>query len=192
MKLEKDIAIFENVLDHAQCQSYIQHYEELSSMNLTLTRNESRDAPMHIKADTQAFLFESNVLHLSVKKGLFQDFLQNFWSCFTRYTTFYSLLEEAETHSIRSMKIQKTLPGQGYHKWHFESDTRDHSGRIVAWSVYLNTVEQGGETEWLYQGIRVPAIEGTLAIWPAGFTHVHRGNPPLSGEKYLMTGWVEY
>jgi hypothetical protein len=56
----------------------------------------------------------------------------------------------------------------------------------------LNTVEQGGETEWLYQGVRIPATQGTLVVWPAGYTHAHRGNPPLSGEKFLLTGWVEF
>jgi hypothetical protein len=64
--------------------------------------------------------------------------------------------------------------------------------RICSWGVYLNTVEQGGETEFLYQSLRIPAVEGNLVIWPAGYTHVHRGNPPLSGEKYLLTGWIEW
>lgn len=90
------------------------------------------------------------------------------------------------------MKIQKTLPGEGYHQWHFESDSRERSGRVASWGLYLNTVEEGGETEWLYQSVRVPATKGTLAIWPAGYTHTHRGNPPLSNEKYLLTGWIEY
>lgn len=90
------------------------------------------------------------------------------------------------------MKIQKTLPSEGYHVWHFESDTIDHASRIITWGLYLNTVEQGGETEFLYQSLRIPAIEGTLVMWPATYTHVHRGNPPLSGEKYLLTGWIEY
>jgi hypothetical protein len=29
-------------------------------------------------------------------------------------------------------------------------------------------------------------------IMPAGFTHTHRGNVPLSGDKYIMTSWLLY
>ena len=30
---------------------------------------------------------------------------------------------------------------------------------------------------------------GQLTIWPAGFTHNHRGNPPLEGQITYLTGW---
>ena len=57
--------------------------------------------------------------------------------------------------------------------------------------LYLNDVDDGGETEFLHQSKRVKPEEGTFLIWPAGFTHMHRGNPPLKGEKYIVTSWVE-
>jgi len=58
--------------------------------------------------------------------------------------------------------------------------------------IYLNDVEEGGETEFLYYARRIKPTQGTLLIWPAYFTHAHRGNPPLSNTKYIITGWIEF
>ena len=57
-------------------------------------------------------------------------------------------------------------------------------------AVYLNDVEEGGETEFLHQSVRVKPKKGRIVIWPAAFPYVHRGNQPLSGEKYLLTSWI--
>jgi hypothetical protein len=64
--------------------------------------------------------------------------------------------------------------------------------RVLVYSIYLNTVEDGGETEFLYQSQRVKPVKGRIVIWPAGFPYVHRGNPPLSGEKYIVTSWISF
>ena len=45
--------------------------------------------------------------------------------------------------------------------------------------------------EFLYQSKRFQPKRGQVLIWPGGFTHTHRGNPPLSGEKYIATSWLE-
>jgi hypothetical protein len=192
MKLIDHIGIFEGVLNTGQCAALIAHYERLAALNLSVTRQQIKDAAPHKKSDSSVYLLDPNVLYTTPDAGYLQPFMQAFWTCLDEYLAHYSVLGETEGFRVRSMKLQKTLPGQGYHVWHYESDTRDRCARIVAFGLYLNTVESGGETEWLYQSLRVPAVEGTLAIWPAAYTHVHRGNPPLSGEKYLLTGWLEY
>ena len=60
--------------------------------------------------------------------------------------------------------------------------------RILAAMIYLNDVEEGGETEFLYQKLKVKPRKGTILIWPGSYTHLHRGNPPMS-DKYIATGW---
>lgn len=49
-----------------------------------------------------------------------------------------------------------------------------------------------GETEFLYYPRRIKPKQGTLIVFPGAFTHAHRGNPPLSGDKYIITGWIEF
>ncbi|MGZ8358742.1 MAG: 2OG-Fe(II) oxygenase, partial [Telluria sp.] len=51
-------------------------------------------------------------------------------------------------------------------------------------------VEEGGETEFLYQERKVEARQGRLIIAPAGFTHSHKGNVARSGDKYVATSWI--
>jgi len=191
MKLEKDIATFEGVLTAEECQTLIDHYNRMADLNLSYSRLDLRDGIAHKKKDKASFLLEENSLRLTANTGYIKYFVDRLWACWSEYVSHYSILDDVGHFHIRMIKLQKTLPGEGYHQWHFESDNMDRAGRIAAWGCYLNTVDQGGETEWLYQGIRIPSIQGNLVIWPAAFTHTHRGNPPLSGEKYLLTGWIE-
>ena len=97
-------------------------------------------------------------------------------------------------HDIIVMKMQRTGPGGGYHVWHGEQGPGTHANRAVVYMLYLNDLDgEGGETEFLYQKMRVKPEENLMLVWPASFTHAHRGNPVL-GEthKYIVTGWFYY
>ena len=93
------------------------------------------------------------------------------------------------------MKMQRTGPGGGYHVWHGEQGPGAHANRVVVYMLYLNSIapEDGAETEFLYQKKRFSPAENTMVLWPASYTHAHRGNPVL-GEthKYIVTGWFYY
>lgn len=90
-------------------------------------------------------------------------------------------------------KVQKTPPKGGFHNWHCEhGPTMGSYRRIAVWLLYLTTHEGSGETEFLQQGIKFQPKKGTLVIWPAGFTHPHRGNPVYDKDKYIATGWFEF
>ena len=58
--------------------------------------------------------------------------------------------------------------------------------------IYLNDITGGGETEFLYQKRRIVPTVGTVVMWPAAYTHVHRGNTVLTEQdKYIVTGWYQ-
>ena len=107
------------------------------------------------------------------------------------YIEEFSTLQTENTNYINgSILIQKTEPSEGYHAWHTENGSWKLRARTFAWMIYLNDVEEGGETEFLYQKIRIKPKSNMGLLWPGGFTHTHRGNPPLSGTKYILTGWI--
>ena len=93
------------------------------------------------------------------------------------------------------LKLQKTIPGGGFHGWHCENGyfTNDlNKDRFLAWMVYLNDDYEGGETEFNYLSKRIKPKKGTLLMWPTGFTHTHRGGMVVSGNKYILTGWIYF
>jgi|MDTC01.2.fsa_nt_gb hypothetical protein len=104
---------------------------------------------------------------------------------------YVSHFREAASYSLHldAFNLQKTIPGQGYHAWHCEDSGLSRDRKLVV-MMYLNEDFEGGETEFLYQSKRIKPKTGQVIVWPANFTHTHRGNPPLTGEKYIATSWV--
>ena len=88
------------------------------------------------------------------------------------------------------IKLQRTPVGGGYSAWHCEAFDFINNGRVFTWILYLNSLPEGeGETEFFYQHKRIRPEKGTIVIFPAQYTHTHRGNPPLTTPKYIATGW---
>ena len=57
-------------------------------------------------------------------------------------------------------------------------------------TLYLNDVKEGGETEFYHQNLKVPPTQGSLVIFPAYFTHLHKGHVPISNDKYILNLWL--
>jgi hypothetical protein len=91
---------------------------------------------------------------------------------------------------IHDCKIKKIKCGAGFHAWHYENGDVSNSRRTFVVQIYLNDDFDGGETEFLYQNKREKASAGDVLVFPCQFTHVHRGNPPIDGDKYLVTSWA--
>jgi hypothetical protein len=94
----------------------------------------------------------------------------------------------------RNMKVQKYDHKKrgGFYKFHSEcSSSPGQVERLLVYTLYLNDVPAGeGETEFLYQGFRYEPKKGDLVVFPAAFTHTHRGNPVFTTDKYIATGWM--
>ena len=57
--------------------------------------------------------------------------------------------------------------------------------------IYLNDVNDGGETRFEYYDYNLKPEKGLLVIWPAYFTHLHYGLPSTE-TKYIATGWHRF
>jgi len=87
--------------------------------------------------------------------------------------------------------IQKYNPGEGYFLTHCE-DHCSETNRVLAWTLYLNDVTDGGGTKFVEYDETVDAVQGRLCIFPAYFTHAHHGVVSPTQTKYIVTGWYVY
>jgi hypothetical protein len=100
-------------------------------------------------------------------------------------------------YRVGAVNVQRYARGTGgYHHFHSEvmplPDGGEALHRVLFFQVYLNDVDEGGETEFLFQRRVVRARRGRLLVAPAGFTHTHKGHVPRSGDKLILTSWVMF
>ena len=88
--------------------------------------------------------------------------------------------------------IQRTNSGEHYH-WHIDGGSHEFSHRQLVAIWYLNDVPgPGGETEFLFQDIKIKPEAGKLILFPPFWTHEHRGVILEQGAKYIATTWVVF
>jgi hypothetical protein len=197
---DKFIKIYNNVLPNSFCDRVIAEFNKAHNAGFTHTRQQSEgeETLTTTKEDSHLFApadlpFENMVLD-SMSHDLFKEFnVEYLWGvAYKKYAEEFGILNQLPPHYSYVAKVQKTKPGQGYHIWHCEHAHRDNGARIATWTAYLNDDFEAGETEFLYQQYRYKPKKGDMVIFPASYTHVHRGNPPIGGDKYIITGWFQY
>ena len=194
-KYNNFIGMYDNVFPEYFCQHMISEFDRLNSDGYCGNRQYNENTKKHIKQDEFCFLNVKNHT-ISDFQGRSSEkiFLNGLQTCFDDYVAEYDILKN-DSLKCTSIKVQKTVPGSGYHVWHAEQGNDLSSNRGLVYSFYLNTLDENGagETEFLYQKLRIPPKENTLIIWPAAFTHTHRGNV-VHGQipKYIITGWFYY
>jgi len=119
--------------------------------------------------------------------------------------TFYDTIDKYLKEYIKSIgkslgnlkadcfKVHHYPPGGHFAVFHHEhsGENERYKSRVLVYMLYLGEDICNGEgtTEFIYQGIRVEPKKGRLVIFPADFTHTHRGYPTYQQEKYIATGW---
>jgi len=189
-KIENFIGIYDNYITKEECDKAIKLFEDQHKFNKTMDRQTFENAsPVH-KKDNQYFARANNI---NVWWGELKSMMFNYDLAFKHYIQKTGAQEIFDNNPFyyTNLKIQKTLPTEGYHVWHIEHNKGyENEPRAFVFSIYLNDVQEGGETEFLHFSKRVKPKTGRIVIWPASFPYVHRGNSPLSGEKYILTSWM--
>ena len=104
-----------------------------------------------------------------------------------------------------TMQAQMYEPGQYYKEhWDFFMPTTQEYKIYCEWMgqrtwttmIYLNDVEEGGETYFKHLKLKLKPKRGTLVTWNNLYKNglpnlktMHEAKPPISGNKYIITKW---
>ena len=119
-------------------------------------------------------------------------YLSEFYSDYLEQWPFLkNLAKEVE---IGKFNIQRYEKGQHFQRIHTERCSIATLHRLFAWMTYLNDVspEDGGSTIFTHYGLKLQPRKGQTLIWPAEWTHAHKGSILKGNSKYIITGWMHF
>jgi hypothetical protein len=181
------IYIKDNSLDINVCQRMIELFEQSDLKTPSDNRNSKKSTDIY---------FDPRTLHNTDKWGewgeVFVPLMHALKDGMGEYVKKYDMLEIMRPFQVNFFNIQRYQPGEGFYNWHCENNG-DMSiiNRNLVFMIYLNDLDNGG-TEFLYQNHKEDAVAGKLVIWPAFWTHTHRGVISSTDKKYIVTGWWDY
>lgn len=189
--MEDFIRVWERKASHRFCADIISSFNEIEAdpeLSKYITDNSSQFDIKHFGRRDKAIFLETPAFN---KSNLCTELLYIIHECLLEYLEEFSYLKNLNLSNKCNLKIQKTEPYGGYHTWHYETNAGEASwSRELTWMIYLNDMPSGeAETEFFYQGRKISPTEGTIVVWPAAMTHVHRGNTVYTQNKYIATGW---
>tara|TARA_R100001460_G_scaffold26242_4_gene52988 strand:- start:1879 stop:2472 length:594 start_codon:yes stop_codon:yes gene_type:complete len=167
------------------CDSLIEYYHSKEDQH---TDGISGGGVDHkVRKNTDLVIYPENFVDLD--RYLF--FLQE---CLDKYKEKYEWCDNVNAYSIiEPIKIQHYAPTEGYYTMHMENSGHPDPFilRHLVFMTYLNTLDNAG-TEFYYQKLTTECKKGLTLIWPAGWTHVHRGVTNNVSDKYITTGWYSF
>ena len=104
----------------------------------------------------------------------------------------YCDVQQDEWAIVEDWNIQRYKPNEGYFAKHYERSGPATVYRHLAFMTYLNDVNDRGQTEFVYQKLKIKPETGLTLLWGCDWTFTHRGIPSKTEIKYIATGWFSY
>lgn len=190
------IRVYKNAFTSDFCDEAINTWEHLTKTAEEATQHDWSDTGF--RRDKAIFMDEwaadTPTEEVEMRKQIASEFYATLTPLVDAYLKDVGIYKEVycTPHNVKIQKYDHTRSG-GYYQFHSEQDnaSEQYLRRLLTYTLYLNDVPLGeGETEFLNQGFRCQPSKGDLVLFPAFFTHLHRGNPVYTVDKYIATGWM--
>lgn len=177
------IHIYENALDTEVCNSLISLFEKTSDLHEI------------IKNDGAPNFTQLNLTQHSNKNNELNEIHNQIIKTVYHYRDIYYDFVDARVfpskHAFEQFRIKRYNTG-GEDRFDTHVDVADYPSakRFLSFMLYLNNVDEGGET--VFKDIKITPKQGTLLVFPPLWMYPHRGEAPISNQKYIMTTYLHY
>lgn len=177
------IQVYENALEPEVCDFLIQFFDSQTQLHERI-ENDSRPNFTQINLTENCKIFRDvNLIHDTIIKDAF--------AYRDKYYEFVDKRVFPESHAFEQFRIKKYNPG-GTDMFNTHVDVQDYASarRYLSYLWYLNDVDEGGKT--VFTGLTIQPKKGMLVMFPPLWMFPHKGEPPITGPKYILTGYLHY
>jgi len=178
-----------NLENNNLCSNIINFFE--SNKDLQIPGASGLGVDIKIKKTTDIVVKPTDLKNK--KFEVLKKYIEELHKCFFDYQNQWPFLKTMlKTVYIPSFNIQRYEKGDHFSSLHSERTSLNTLHRLFAWMTYLNDVDDGGKTNFNHYGLKIKPEIGKTLIWPAEWTHAHKGEILKSGKKYIVTGWIHF
>lgn len=168
------------------CQEIVE--KTLGKNKLKFIGQENTGNRGYVQSSLEVICPELYKIYVTELNNLFNLYLDEYE--FVKKRTFLPFAEIQKSKNEKKIVLVQYYKKNNYYQdLHAETIGLEYNQRTLVFMTYLNSMYDGGGTEWPYQNFISKPEQGLTFLWPAGWTHLHRGVNSISEEKYIVTGW---
>ena len=182
---------YKNAVDDELCSLIVDFFEEKKHLQKIGLAGNYVDTSFKNTIDIQ---FEKHIDNMVL--SIFKESLHK---CLKDYIVKNEGLKDVfpfykENFFLSECVLKRYTKGEGFYKPHYDVSLLDELSlnRVVSFLLYLNDVEEGGETEFVTLGLKIKPQRGKVVLFPPFWTHFHKAHIPISNDKYVISCWAHY
>lgn len=181
--LKRLVKVYDNVLPKDTCRTLIDKFES------------SQDIQERYDDDGYPNFTQVNLTKNKLKFEEEHNVLQNAsFACLKMYEDDLDIQGEFPAEYALEQFRLKRYNNDGHDRFDDHVDVQDYATakRFLTFFFYLNTVDEGGATEFPRLDIQVKPKSGRCLIFPPLWMYPHCGMIPVSHTKYIVGSYLHY
>ena len=182
-ELQDFIHIYENALEPDVCNFLISLFDQVPDKHERLDNEGKPNFTQFNLTENRELTPEVDQVHNHIIKKIFEYR--------DKYYEFVDKRVFPREHALEQFRIKKyNLDGDDRFDTHVDVVDYASARRFLSFMWYLNDVESGGTT--IFKDLSIQPKQGTLIMFPPLWMFPHKGEPPISCPKYIMSAYLHY